>query len=941
MKAFITFIFLSVGFAGFAQWSNTTNQFYDSLHMPVTRALADQESPIVLQSYPDSGYFVIWQDSRNNATTYTDIYAQKYDKNGTRLWTENGAPVATGPNYEYYNYGTNTDYRTRSFAATDSAGGFYLCYTDDSSANYTWYRIAVQHMRVDGSAAYGPVGTIVATTPVGQTFVFGSPQLIADGKKGFFLSYLKNPNGLSLYVNDYREENGALKLNGGNVMNQNAVQYSRVAACGIQTYIDFPTAEVKDYHIWPDGQGGCNVVMSLHPSGGYQGEMLGYNKVWRAKKDSRTRILIRNETGASCPQYSQYKKDSLYTLYQLKTYFTETRCYNNTVAYVVTNTFVSSNGFQVIDQGAYDYTFPKGITLPTDNNINVAMVAASRRLFVGGTVDNATIQGYSIKEEKFDSIPYQRASFSNPNFGYNPTEPDNLTPLTPFRDTLLAFSAYSADFSMAGGGTHVYATGLMKPSASGEVRLQHLLVHRIAGGPYLIEYLVPKAGQLIGRELRTGNSSTNISYDGPLVTVTPSGFALFSIREYYVSTRVSPIGTGAQLLWGAMGRTIGSGAFNSNYYTTEQPVIAYDPGNRSAVVAWKDSRYIPPTGTSYDIYMRHLDNLNNLTYTPPVRAISANTNPYSAALINPIVLTGSSQSFTPLEYTSNHYVPNASTIAEVKDDYNLGSLSTYVYLNPTAIRQYNGQPYLNRNLLIKSEFAPPAGAGIGMRFYFTKQEFIDIKAADNSISTPGDLAVIYQPNSTTTTPTTYAPVSGEKILGVERWDSVAGGYYVEFKSSDVGNFFVMKATTAVLCPGGSTTIPSSLTGSSYQWQINNTGSGFSNITNGTNYSGVTTATLGLTAIPSFWYGFKYRCLVDGNPSNVISLRFLANWTGSTSTDWNTAGNWGCGVVPDANTDVMINSGSVILDTNGTCRTLTVKPGASFRATAGHNLVITH
>ena len=36
------------------------------------------------------------------------------------------------------------------------------------------------------------------------------------------------------------------------------------------------------------------------------------------------------------------------------------------------------------------------------------------------------------------------------------------------------------------------------------------------------------------------------------------------------------------------------------------------------------------------------------------------------------------------------------------------------------------------------------------------------------------------------------------------------------------------------------------------------------------------------------------------------------WTGGTS-NWNNAGNWDCGVVPDANDDVTINSGDVTLD----------------------------
>ena len=96
MKLFFTLSFLLLLNAGVqAQWSNTTNQFYDSLDMPVARAASDQKNPLVIKSDPDGGYLVIWEDFRN-ANGNSDIYAQKYDKDGHILWATNGVPVATG-----------------------------------------------------------------------------------------------------------------------------------------------------------------------------------------------------------------------------------------------------------------------------------------------------------------------------------------------------------------------------------------------------------------------------------------------------------------------------------------------------------------------------------------------------------------------------------------------------------------------------------------------------------------------------------------------------------------------------------------------------------------------------------------------------------------------------------------------------------------------------
>ena len=73
------------------------------------------------------------------------------------------------------------------------------------------------------------------------------------------------------------------------------------------------------------------------------------------------------------------------------------------------------------------------------------------------------------------------------------------------------------------------------------------------------------------------------------------------------------------------------------------------------------------------------------------------------------------------------------------------------------------------------------------------------------------------------------------------------------------------------CPNGTASFTSNVSGASYQWQLNS-GSGFANISNNSNYSGVTTPTLQLTNIPAAWVGFEYRCVVNGtNFSHTFKL----------------------------------------------------------------------
>lgn len=146
---------------------------------------------------------------------------------------------------------------------------------------------------------------------------------------------------------------------------------------------------------------------------------------------------------------------------------------------------------------------------------------------------------------------------------------------------------------------------------------------------------------------------------------------------------------------------------------------------------------------------------------------------------------------------------------------------------------------------------------------------------------------------------------------------------------------------ASLCPAtASTALTSNLTGTVYQWQLN-TGSGFTNITNNANYAGATAATLQITNAPSSWTGYQYRCVTDGANSTVFTLGFVNVWNGSISNAWETAGNWSCNTIPDIYTDVIINSGAVVVNSNGICRSIRVNPASSVTVNTGFKLTVAH
>jgi hypothetical protein len=149
--------------------------------------------------------------------------------------------------------------------------------------------------------------------------------------------------------------------------------------------------------------------------------------------------------------------------------------------------------------------------------------------------------------------------------------------------------------------------------------------------------------------------------------------------------------------------------------------------------------------------------------------------------------------------------------------------------------------------------------------------------------------------------------------------------------------------TIQLCPSiASSIIVSDLAGSQYQWQTS-TDTVFSDITDNANYTGSNTQSLQLNNIPSSWSGTKYRCVVDGNYSNLFTLQFSDTWTGLSDTTWENPANWSCNAIPDANTDVLIDTGAPNFPTvssNAYCRSLNVPPGAMVTIKTGFVLQIT-
>jgi hypothetical protein len=88
----------------------------------------------------------------------------------------------------------------------------------------------------------------------------------------------------------------------------------------------------------------------------------------------------------------------------------------------------------------------------------------------------------------------------------------------------------------------------------------------------------------------------------------------------------------------------------------------------------------------------------------------------------------------------------------------------------------------------------------------------------------------------------------------------------------------------------------------------------------------------------------YTAIDIGCHAATATINYPIYWSGAVSTAWEDPANWIGGKLPDINIDVIVNSGLQnypVVNSNATCRSLTVKPGATFTITTGYTLTIFH
>lgn len=406
-----------------------------------------------------------------------------------------------------------------------------------------------------------------------------------------------------------------------------------------------------------------------------------------------------------------------------------------------------------------------------------------------------------------------------------------------------------------------------------------------------------------------------VGTSGNILVETPGGIGSIAGFTYLqlpppVITSFSPLNSGAGLPVVITGTNL---ATTNGISFGGTPAVSFVVNNASTVTA------IVGAGSSGNVSLTTPSGTAakaGFTYTngPSITSFS----PAMGASGSVVTITGTN--FTDITYvkfgTANattFTVVNVNTITAVVGDGASGSVSV---TSPAGIGSKTGFSFIPAPVI---SAVSPSIIGQGDEVLITGSNFTNV----NTVSLGGILAASF----TVVSPTQIKAIAGTGSSGVVSVTTPGG-----IATRD-GVFY-----TRNLCPGTNTIFTSEITGSSYRWQVN-TGSGFTNISNNIYYSGATTVSLQLTNAPSSFYGYQYRCNVNGKYSKTILIRFANTWTGAVNTLWNNSGNWGCTTLPDSSSNVKINSGVIAVNLDTTIRSLLVKPGVNFTVQAGKKLKI--
>jgi MYXO-CTERM domain-containing protein len=127
--------------------------------------------PAQVAMTPDGrgGLFFVWHDARNEVSW--DLYAQRFDVDGNRLWGTKGVPVTTEPHTQI-----------SPQVISDGRDGALFVWSDQRAGNYD---VFLQRLGPDGEPLMPPGGAWIESTPGDQEL----PNIVALARRRFLVTY--------------------------------------------------------------------------------------------------------------------------------------------------------------------------------------------------------------------------------------------------------------------------------------------------------------------------------------------------------------------------------------------------------------------------------------------------------------------------------------------------------------------------------------------------------------------------------------------------------------------------------------------------------------------------------------------------------------------------------------------------------------------------------
>ena len=233
---YLTIIFLIIfNFIVNAQWTNSTTDNTSIIIVPETVSLMDG----VCNSVSDGsgGVIIVWSATRPGPSG-KDIYAQRLDTSGTRLWGDGGVVICNA-----------TADQINPVLISDGAGGAIIAWEDARDYALTGLNIYAQRVDGNGSIQWFTNGTVVCANGLDQM----NPVICSDSSsfQGAYIAWVDWRNGLdpNIYAQRILGNGNVQWLSNGNPIceaprPQNSVSIITADAQGnaIISWIDYRNA---------------------------------------------------------------------------------------------------------------------------------------------------------------------------------------------------------------------------------------------------------------------------------------------------------------------------------------------------------------------------------------------------------------------------------------------------------------------------------------------------------------------------------------------------------------------------------------------------------------------------------------------------------------------------------------------------------------------------